>query len=151
MSILHKIVGLTSPRDKWIDHVQCLFEDALGEYAKIQYGKLVDYDDIWSKKVEGFFVEIDSLMNKPLSMFTFWFNRHKALSEAFHNAQTAIHKILKAKSEFVSLYLEGNKKDFLDKVHHNASFFDSNNLLHEMVLKYRPKLYHNITRRNSSS
>ena len=151
MSLLKKIVRLTSAKDKWIDHAQCIFEDALGEYAKIQYGKFAGYDDICPKKVEGLFAEIDSLMNNPVSIFRVWFNRHKALSEAFHNAETVPHKITKAKSEFVSIYLEGDKIEFLEKVHHNTSFFDSKKLLHEMVLNYRPKLYYKITERDPSS
>lgn len=139
ISALKKITAMAFTRDNRVTKARQRLEGALGEYAKQKYAEVSGMPQIhnWESEIAALIGKVEELFDVKKAKLKTNFDREKAFKEAFNEASGAQEQVVSAKNEFLSYLNQKQRVAFLKKV---KKPLDSNNLLHEMLIKFSPAL-----------
>jgi len=132
------VVGMAFTRDKWVNRASQRLEGALGEYAKLKYSKLIDFDDYWSDEVTTLMGKVVELFDTNVVKTRQKFNRYTAFQEAIFDSLGSQEQITSARNEFLR-YLNTPEERQLFLKASTKSPLMSETLLMEMIQEYMPK------------
>jgi len=134
-----EILSMAFDRDAWITKARQRLEGALGEYAKLRYAKLINFDYDWSDEISALLRKVTELFDPNKTKLKKWKDTSKAFREAYFEASSAHEQLVAAKNQFINQYLNiKDSKPFLIK--YKKAGFTSEQLLHDMLTEFSPEL-----------
>jgi hypothetical protein len=140
--LAHKylVEAMAFSRSSWVDRARNRLEGALGEYAKIKYAEMIDFDFNWEPEVLRILKKVEELFDPSKVKLKSRFDLNKAFKEAVEEASQAEEQITAARNLFVSNYLDRKKSQALLRALQRHTFPSSEELLAEMLDELAPKL-----------